>query len=94
MKKGRCLVLRNKKIRIFIDAEIGNGDGFSVEREITGFDDVSFLTALSETADMFLKYLNSEINQNDQHTESVSYAESAYTYLSPQYTNNYVKIFD
>lgn len=43
---------------------------------------------------MFLKYMDSEIHQEDQHTESVCSADSVYTYLAPQYLNNYVKVYE
>lgn len=94
MKKGRCSVLSNRRTRIFIETETGPGEGFSVERDVSDFTDVSFLTALSEAADMFLKYMDSEIHQEDQHTESVCSADSVYTYLAPQYLNNYVKVYE
>lgn len=66
----------NVRIRI----ETGNGmeEQFSVEKEITQPGETAFLKALSQTAEMFLKYMRSESYPLVEQTKSAVEVDTSY----------------
>lgn len=68
----------NWNTRIIIETGNGMDEQFSVEKEITQPGETAFLTALSQTAEMFLKYMRSESYPLTDETKSAVCVDTDY----------------